>query len=166
MSKFARLAIVALLAVAVVLAVSLRRGDSGPQPARSDKLVTPVESAQSAAKPAQPRNDKPRAVVVASRVSRIAKPKPITKVSEALPKIVDLGAEKCIPCKMMVGVLGDLRKEYKDKLTVVFIDIWKDEKAGKRYGVEVIPTQILYDANGREIFRHQGYFPKKDILAK
>ena len=47
-----------------------------------------------------------------------------------------------------------------------FIDVWKNPDAGKPYGIRTIPTQIFYDARGRELFRHEGFFPKKDILAK
>ncbi len=84
----------------------------------------------------------------------------------ALPRLVDLGADKCIPCKMMAPILDELKKEYAGKLDVQFIDVWKNPDAGKEYGVEVIPTQIFYDSSGKELFRHQGFFSKEDILAK
>jgi thioredoxin 1 len=44
--------------------------------------------------------------------------------------------------------------------------VWQNENAGKEYGVEMIPTLIFYDANGKELFRHTGIFAKDDILAK
>jgi thioredoxin 1 len=81
-----------------------------------------------------------------------------------LPRLVDLGADKCIPCKMMAPILAELRQEYEDKFEVVFIDVWKNRAAAKKYGVRVIPTQIFYDDNGIEIYRHQGFFSKKEIL--
>ena len=84
----------------------------------------------------------------------------------ALPKMLDLGAGKCIPCKMMFPVLDELKKEYTGKLEVEFIDVWKNPDAGKQYGIEVIPTQIFFDASGKELFRHIGFFAKDDILAK
>ncbi len=84
----------------------------------------------------------------------------------AIPKLVDLGAGKCIPCKMMAPVLEDLKKTYSGKLDVVFIDVWeKPEEAGS-YGIKMIPTQIFYDSAGKELFRHEGFFAKEDILAK
>ncbi|MCF7674859.1 MAG: thioredoxin family protein [Akkermansiaceae bacterium] len=83
-----------------------------------------------------------------------------------LPKLLDLGAGKCIPCKMMVPILEELKKEYAGKMTVEFIDVWQNEDAGKEYGVEMIPTQIFFDAEGKELFRHTGFFGKEDILAK
>ncbi len=83
-----------------------------------------------------------------------------------LPKLVDLGADKCIPCKMMAPVLADLKTNYVGRLDVEFIDVWKNPEAGKPYKIKLIPTQIFFDASGKERFRHQGFFSKEDILAK
>ncbi|MCX6866323.1 MAG: thioredoxin family protein [Verrucomicrobia bacterium] len=83
-----------------------------------------------------------------------------------LPKLLDLGATKCIPCKMMAPILEELKKEYAGKMKVEFIDVWQNEDTGKKYGVEMIPTQIFFDATGKELFRHTGFFGKEDILAK
>jgi len=84
----------------------------------------------------------------------------------ALPRLVDLGADKCIPCKMMAPILAELEKEYAGQINVVFIDVWKNRDEGPRYGIRVIPTQIFFDASGKELFRHEGFYAKKDILAK
>jgi len=86
--------------------------------------------------------------------------------TKALPRLVDLGAGKCVPCKMMAPILEDLKKTYADKLDVVFIDVWENPDAGKKYNINLIPTQIFYDAQGKELFRHEGFFAKEDILAK
>ncbi len=83
-----------------------------------------------------------------------------------LPKLVDLGADKCIPCKKMAGVLEELKKENAGRLDVEFIDVWKTESAAKKYKIKLIPTQIFYGADGKELFRHEGFFGKDDILAK
>jgi thioredoxin 1 len=93
-----------------------------------------------------------------------AKDKPAA--AAAIPRLLDLGADKCTACKMMQPVLADLRKEYKGRLQVDFIDVWKTPDAGKRYRVEMIPTQILFGAKGKELFRHTGFFSKSEILAK
>ena len=84
----------------------------------------------------------------------------------ALPRLVDLGAGKCIPCKKMAPILEELKKEYAGRIEVEFIDVWKNPDAGKAYGVEMIPTQIFYDASGKELDRHTGFFGREDILAK
>jgi thioredoxin 1 len=86
--------------------------------------------------------------------------------SAKLPKLVDLGADKCIPCKMMAPILQELKKEYAGRMNVEFIDVWKNPDAGKQYGIEMIPTQVFYDGEGKERFRHVGFFGKEDILGK
>jgi thioredoxin 1 len=83
-----------------------------------------------------------------------------------LPMLRDVGAGKCIPCKMMAPILAELKKEYAGRMNVEFIDVWENPDAGKQYGVEIIPTQIFYDAEGKELFRHTGFFGKEDILGK
>jgi thioredoxin 1 len=92
-------------------------------------------------------------------------PAPITAAT-ALPKLIDLGADKCIPCKQMAPILEELKKDYAGRFDVEFIDVWKNEGAGKQFGVEMIPTQIFFDAGGKELFRHTGFFSREDILAK
>ena len=93
---------------------------------------------------------------------------PASTLSETkpLPRLLDLGAGKCIPCKMMAPILEELKKEYAGRLEVTFIDVWQNPDAGKAYGIEMIPSQIFYDADGKELFRHTGFFGKEDILAK
>lgn len=91
---------------------------------------------------------------------------PSSEGQKALPRLVDLGADRCIPCKMMAPILKQLKVEYAGLFKVEFIDVWKKPEAGKEYGIRVIPTQIFYDSSGRELFRHEGFFSKKDILAK
>src|SRR3989339_154807 len=77
-----------------------------------------------------------------------------------LPRLLDLGAGKCIPCKMMAPILEELKTEYAGAMEVVFIDVWQDKDAGQKYGIQSIPTQIFYDASGKELFRHEGFFAK------
>jgi len=86
--------------------------------------------------------------------------------SAKLPKLIDLGADKCIPCKMMAPVLKELKTEYAGRLEVEFIDVWKDPAPGRKYKIKLIPTQIFLNASGKELFRHEGFFGKEDILAK
>lgn len=101
---------------------------------------------------------------------KISADKPEVKVEKTskttLPKLVDLGAGKCIPCKMMAPILEELKREYEGKLDVVVIDVWENPSEAQKYGIRVIPTQIFYDANGQEFFRHEGFFSKEEILQK
>ena len=94
---------------------------------------------------------------------------PATSAAETpatLPRLVDLGADKCIPCKQMAPILAELKTTYAGQLEVEFIDVWKNPDAGGQYGIRMIPTQIFFDASGKELFRHEGFYGKEDMLAK
>jgi thioredoxin 1 len=84
----------------------------------------------------------------------------------SLPRLVDLGANKCIPCKAMAPILDGLRTEYAGRLEVQFVDVWKDPDAAEPYRVRVIPTQIFYGADGRELGRHEGFIDRAQILER
>lgn len=84
----------------------------------------------------------------------------------ARPRLLDLGATQCIPCKKMAPILEELKREYEGRLDVEFVDVWRIPGAADRYGVQAIPTQIFFDASGRELFRHTGFFAKEEILSK
>ncbi|MDR3688021.1 MAG: thioredoxin family protein [Fimbriimonas sp.] len=83
-----------------------------------------------------------------------------------VPRILDLGSDKCIPCKMMQPVLADLRRAYESRLRVDFIDVWKHPQEAETYKVETIPTQIFFDATGKERFRHVGFYSTAEIISK
>jgi thioredoxin 1 len=91
---------------------------------------------------------------------------PTRPVATGLPRLLDLGSTSCIPCKMMAPILDELKKTYAGKLQVDFIDVWQNKGAGEQYGIEAIPTQIIFDASGKELYRHTGFYSKEDILAK
>jgi thioredoxin 1 len=92
--------------------------------------------------------------------------KPSAMIQGNLPRLLDLGADKCIPCKMMAPILEELKTTYNGKLHLDFVDVWKNPDEGKKSGISIIPTQIFYDASGKELYRHEGFFSKEDILAK
>ena len=137
-----KILIVAALAVVVVGAVALKKGKA---PTETNAAPPPIAASGTAERPA-------------------AKPAPAATAK--LPQLIDLGAGKCIPCKMMKPILDDLKANYADRFTTVFIDVWENPDAGKPYGIEVIPTQIFFDADGKELFRHVGFYGKEDILGK
>ena len=80
--------------------------------------------------------------------------------------MVDLGADSCVPCKMMAPILVDLKKEYQGRAAIVFVDVWKDKAPARRFGVRAIPTQIFFDENGGETARHVGFMSREDIVAQ
>jgi len=66
----------------------------------------------------------------------------------------------------MAPILAELRKEYEGRVIVEFIDVWKNPAAAKPYDTRLIPTQILYDREGREVWRHEGFISKEDLIAR
>ncbi len=92
---------------------------------------------------------------------------PIDKARmSGMPSLVDFGSEKCRPCEMMVPVLDFIKKEYAGKLNVVFINTQKDPIAALRFGITSIPVQIFFDKDGKEVFRHVGFFSQEQIKEK
>ena len=77
--------------------------------------------------------------------------------------MVDLGADRCVPCKMMAPIIEELKQEYPGRASIIFIDVWKHPEAGRRFGIQSIPTQIFYDKDGNEKGRHVGYLSKEGI---
>jgi len=80
--------------------------------------------------------------------------------------MIDLGAKKCIPCKMMAPILEKVEKEYEGKAAIVFIDVWKHRDEAKRFHIQAIPTQIFYDRDGNEVYRHVGFMDEAAIVAQ
>ena len=144
MNKVAKIVIVAVLVTAVGIVIILKQKKSSPLIVETGRGNT--------ANAAQAEKGRNQLLGV--------------EQSEALPKLVDLGAGTCIPCKMMAPILEELKKEYAGNLQVDFIDVREESGAAAAYGIMVIPTQIFFDASGKELFRHEGFISKEDILAK
>ena len=80
------------------------------------------------------------------------------------PTVIDLGARSCVQCKKMAPILEGLSREDKGNANVLFIDVREDSAAGDRFKVRMIPTQIFFDAQGKEINRHIGFMDKAGLL--
>ena len=78
--------------------------------------------------------------------------------------MLDIGADKCIPCKMMAPILKELEEEYQGKAAIIFIDVWKRPEQAQKFRIRAIPTQIFYDKGGNEAQRHEGFMDKKAIV--
>ena len=78
---------------------------------------------------------------------------------------VELGSVNCIPCKAMQPVMKEIEQEYGDQVSVVFHDVWTEagRPFAEKYGIRAIPTQVFLDKDGKEFFRHMGYFPAEEI---
>jgi thioredoxin 1 len=80
--------------------------------------------------------------------------------------LVDLGAGMCIPCKLMAPILEKMEKEYAGRAAVVFLDVWKDRAPIKRFGIRAIPTQIFFDKDSKEVYRHEGFLSEEEIVRR
>ena len=91
-----------------------------------------------------------------------------TVVNQALssgkPTVIDLGARTCIPCKKMAPILESLSGEYRGRAGVLFIDVHEDQAAARNFRIQMIPTQIFFNAHGKEVKRHIGFMDKAEII--
>lgn len=83
-----------------------------------------------------------------------------------MPSLVDFNAEWCAPCKQMAPIIQGFREQYKEKLNVVLVDTDQEPILAAHYGANSIPLLLLYDRDGKEVFRHNGTLPKADIQEK
>lgn len=142
MNKVGKITIVVVLVILVGAVIILKHNRSSPTTLPLDNNATDIQTVE----PLPETNG--------------------TQSSKALPRLVDLGAGKCIPCKMMAPILEELKKEYARVFNVEFVDVWINPDAAQQYGIRIIPTQIFFDESGNELFRHEGFFSKEDILTK
>lgn len=105
------------------------------------------------------------ASVLSQEIAEDPVPPTYETTGPGLPRLVALGAGKCIPCKAMAPIRAELRQEYQGVLALDFFDVWKNPDAGNHFGIRAIPTLIFYDAAGTELARREGYMAKADILA-
>jgi len=145
MNKVGKTAIVVALVVAVAVVIAVK-------PNQSNQGATETVGAALGAKTILPQ---------ARTENQADQP-----VGNGLPALIDLGAGECIPCRLMAPILEELKQEYAGRFEVRFIDVWKNPDEAGKYRIKLIPTQIFYDASGKELFRHEGFFSKEDILAK
>lgn len=80
--------------------------------------------------------------------------------------MVALGKKNCTQCKMMAPILEKMKVKYEGKAVIVFINLLEDPEQQYVYKLKALPTQVFYDAEGKEVFRHIGFFSEKDIVAQ
>lgn len=85
--------------------------------------------------------------------------------TKPLVTLIELGSVKCVPCRMMQPILDEIAKEYEGKVKVVFYDVWTKEGRpyAEKYRISMIPVQVFLDKDGKEFYRHVGFFPKDEI---
>ncbi|MHC5033816.1 MAG: thioredoxin family protein [Planctomycetota bacterium] len=131
-----------VLAVGVVVAAKARRRAAAP----ADRAPA-THAAAGAGKAATPVADNPLAQALAT----------------GRPVVADFGRGVCIPCKMMKPILDDLKKEYAGRAEVLVIDIDDHPGLAQDCDIRAVPSQIFYDAQGKEVYRHEGFMPREDI---
>lgn len=86
--------------------------------------------------------------------------------AKGMVTMVDLGAKKCVPCKMMMPVMEKVEKTYQGKAVIHFFDVWEDREPAMRFGIKAIPTQIFFDKDAKEVYRHEGFMSEADIVSQ
>jgi len=89
-----------------------------------------------------------------------------TQPDTVIVTFVEIGSVKCIPCKAMQPIMKAVEEEYKGQVKIIFHDVWttKGKEDATKYNIRIIPTQVFLDKNGKEYYRHEGYFPKDDVV--
>jgi thioredoxin 1 len=142
--------VVFLVIVAVAIVLHLKQADSSSSATNASGAISiAVLTDQSETRPPASQSDDEEDA---------------DRADAALPQLLDLGADKCIPCKKMAPILETLRKDFAGQFEVVFIDVWRDRQAAVPYRIKLIPTQIFFDEEGNELLRHEGFFSREDIL--
>jgi thioredoxin 1 len=125
----------------------------------SDSAIAATEAEDASADEAAETREQARSVADIETL-------PVEEDSEPLPRLIDLGATKCIPCKKMAPILEELAETKKAYFEVDFFDVWENPGLAQEYGVRIIPTQIFYSAAGEELYRHIGFYSREQILDK
>ena len=85
---------------------------------------------------------------------------------KSIVTFIELGSVNCIPCRMMQPIMDEIEEEYAGQVKVVFYDVWTPQGRpyAQQYRIRVIPTQVFLDKDGVEYFRHEGFFPKEELV--
>ncbi len=160
-----------LTLLAPVLLLALLPGcPNAPQPAGKTAAADSSLAAQS-----EIPETLPPAETLAVAASEPAAPKPEPKPEprpeppprpKVLPRMWDYGSERCIPCQTMKDILEPMMAEYQGKVDIRIINVYEEKQLTAEARIQVIPTQIFYDPEGNELFRHIGVYPRDSIVAK
>jgi len=169
MNQMWKVAIVVVLIVSIIAVLTVKRNKSEPATGTNTETATDVNDSVQ-----QARNinevqikidiDSGTNSEIAANTDDTAQPDQL--ITKDLPMLLDLGSDQCIPCKEMAPILEELKTEYAGRFKVEFMDVRKDPMSGTIYNIKLIPTQIFFDASGKELFRHEGFYSKDDILSK
>jgi thioredoxin 1 len=94
----------------------------------------------------------------------LARDNPVDKArTSGRPTLIEFGASGCVPCDMMQPILDKLRKTHSERLNVVFVHVGEEKILAARFGIRAIPVQVFFDRQGKEVFRHEGFFAEAEV---
>jgi thioredoxin 1 len=99
-----------------------------------------------------------------SEDKKIETNEPVKDTTHAKITFVELGSVNCIPCRQMQPVMRSIEEKFGSQVKIIFHDVWKDKKPAQEYGIQLIPTQVFLDENGKEFYRHEGFFAENEII--
>jgi thioredoxin 1 len=109
-------------------------------------------------------HDRVQAIAAKSTDGTNTKEEFYSALKSGKPVLVDFGSNSCIPCRQLRPILQELRQEKAGKVEILVIDVYKHQDLSKEYRVQVIPTLVFFDSNGKEVLRTQGFMPKAALL--
>jgi len=85
---------------------------------------------------------------------------------QGLPTILAFDRKLCPFCHQVEVTLEEIQKQYPGQLVVRLLFIDEREPMFKRFHIAIVPTQVFLDPAGKEVFRHEGVYPKEELIQK
>lgn len=86
-----------------------------------------------------------------------------TVINSDTPVLIDFFATWCGPCQMLSPVLKQVKDSLGDRVSVLKIDVDKNQQIAAKYQVRGVPTMILFQ-NGKQLWRQSGVLSKEEII--